>query len=172
MNTRIQVARLLIPFFAVDILLICALAWQLMSFTRRWFLAPGRAFDVNAARRAACLGLLVAIMVPSEVVLAASDATGAFCVNALLGALLALTSALAVGVCCFACSACQRERLQARDVLIRAHAKGSDQGTRSCRTSSPSRQRGMGGNIIVVMHWPGLRCDKPAFSGYCPIFSV
>lgn len=154
-SSRIQIARLLIPFWAVDVLLLAVLAWQIASLARRW--SMDHSIDMHAAHRAAGLGILLAIMVPSEVVLAVSDAASAFRVDALLGALLALTSVLAAGACVFALAACQRERFQARDTWIRAHAEGSNRGTRSCRAASPSRQRGIGGHVIVVMRGPGLR---------------
>ena len=162
-STRTQIARLLIPFWAVDVLLLAVLAWQLVPLARRWSL--DRSIDTHAARRAAGLGLLLAIMVPSEVVLAVSDAASAFRVDALLGALLAFTTVIAAGACFFALAACQRERFQARDTCIRAHAESANRGTRSCRAASPSRQRGIGGHVIVVMRGPGLRCGLSASNG-------
>lgn len=151
------IAQLLLPFWAVDVLLLAGLAWQVRALGRRR--AAGLDVDVAAVRRAVALAAVLAIALPSEVVLAVSDATGGgapFRVDAILGALVALSGTLAGGACCLAAVTCRRTRARDALAVVLAQATGDARGTRSCRTKSPSRQGGLGGHLIVVMHAPGL----------------
>lgn len=157
-----QAARLLLPFWAVNTLLIAALLWELgtlLNLAQRCAPQFFLGFPYNrtdSAKRAAILAILLAVAVPCEVVIAMSDARGSLNVDALIGALLVLTGFGAIAACVFALAACHRERRRDLQLAIQIRIEGPDRGSRTCYKHSPSRQRGIAGRTIVVLHAPGL----------------
>ena len=156
-DPQTQLSRLLLPIWALDIVLLAALLWEMTYiFCRRANDDGTTTSQVSAIIRLVVLVLLITTTVPSEIILTLCDEKGYINVGALFGPAIALSGLLALGGCCFAYTAYQRERAREIQDAILAHALGPNQGTRSCYRSSPSRQRGLGGHVIVVMHSPGL----------------